>query len=105
MFYLIDKNEVSEIKIEHIRPEQVIVGYLTIEEFKETYRHLGISEIELRECMLEQMKYRTSVDVYDKFSFGVINVVDVLHIRNKKDCIAFFLKKNLFICVEELYEN
>lgn len=105
MFYVFGQDGFEKIQVDDITKNQIIVGYLTKEEFKTSYNKLEISESSLRECMLEQIKYRTSVDVYDDFSFGVINIIDVLHIRNQRDCIAFFMKKNLFLLVEILDED
>lgn len=105
MFYSFGECGPERIEADDIKENQIMVGYLTVEEFKESYKKLGISESSLRECMLEQIKYRTSVDVYDDFSFGVINIIDVLHVKKNRDCVAFFMKKNLFLLIEILDED
>ena len=76
------------------------MGYLTLDELKSCYQELGLSEVAVKDCMTDFTHFRTSMDVYDEFSFGMINIVDILNLSTRRNRIGFFIKKNLFVVVK-----
>ena len=86
--------------LEQIDSHDICVGYLTLEELRKCYEHLGLSEVAVKDCMTDFTHFRTSIDVYDEFSFGMINIVDILNLSSKRNRIGFFIKKNLFIIIK-----
>ena len=100
MFYSIHEKEIREVALEQIDSHDICVGYLTLEELRKCYDKLGLSEVAVKDCMTDFTHFRTSIDVYDEFSFGMINIVDILNLSSKRNRIGFFIKKNLFIIVK-----
>lgn len=102
MFYSIHDKEIREVALEQIDSHDICVGYLTLEELRGCYEQLGLSEVAVKDCMTDFTHFRTSIDVYDEFSFGMINIVDILNLSSKRNRIGFFIKKNLFIIIKIL---
>ncbi len=100
MFYSIHNKEIREISLEQLDFHDICVGYLTLDELKSCYQDLGLSEVAVKDCMTDFTHFRTSMDVYDEFSFGMINIVDILNLSTRRNRIGFFIKKNLFVVVK-----
>lgn len=100
MFYSIHEKEIREVTLEQIDSHDICVGYLTLDELRKCYESLGLSEVAVKDCMTDFTHFRTSIDVYDEFSFGMINIVDILNLSSKRNRIGFFIKKNLFIIIK-----
>ena len=99
MFFAIHDKEIREITLEQLGEHDICVGYLTLDELRKCHKDLGLSEIAVKDCMTDFTHFRTSIDVYDEFSFGMINIVDILNLSSRRNRIGFFIKKNLFIVV------
>lgn len=100
MFYSIHEKEIQKIELEQLDTHDICVGYLTLDELRKCYKQLGLSEVAVKDCMTDFTHFRTSIDVYDEFSFGMINIVDILNLSSKRNRIGFFIKKNLFVVVK-----
>ena len=100
MFYSIHNKEIREISLEQLDFHDICMGYLTLDELKSCYQELGLSEVAVKDCMTDFTHFRTSMDVYDEFSFGMINIVDILNLSTRRNRIGFFIKKNLFVVVK-----
>ena len=100
MFYSIHNKEIRELSLEQLDFHDICVGYLTLDELKSCYQELGLSEVAVKDCMTDFTHFRTSMDVYDEFSFGMINIVDILNLSTRRNRIGFFIKKNLFVVVK-----
>ncbi len=100
MFYSIHDREIQEIGLNQLDAHDICVGYLTLDELKNCYQELGLSEVAVKDCMTDFTHFRTSMDVYDEFSFGMINIVDILNLSTRRNRIGFFIKKNLFVVVK-----
>ena len=105
MFFSIYEKEIREVTLEQIDSHDICVGYLTLEELRKCYDQLGLSEVAVKDCMTDFTHFRTSIDVYEEFSFGMINIVDILNLSSKRNRIGFFIKKNLFIIIKIIDKN
>lgn len=105
MFYILNDKIAKPIELADLKGNDISVGYLTFEELKNNVEMLGINDHILYDCMSDQTHFRASVDMYEDFSFGIINIVNVLDIRAPKDRIAFIIKKNQFILVKLIDED
>ncbi len=100
MFFTIRNNEIDLTKLEDMDPHAINVGYFTLTELQGYYDRVGIAEPAIADAMVDGVFLRNSVEVYDDFTFGIINVVDVMDVHADRDRIAFFIRKNLFIFIE-----
>ncbi|MEG1445943.1 MAG: CorA family divalent cation transporter, partial [Ruthenibacterium sp.] len=100
MFYSVEESGVYAVDVADICPEMIVAGYVTLPELESLYPTLGFSEIPVHECRVDETPFRTNLEVYDTFSFGIINIVNVENVHEKRDRIGLFLKKNMFVLVE-----
>lgn len=99
MFYTIKNNEISQIEPENLSDEMT-VGYLTVAQLSEYQKLLQIDQTVLEECLADRNHFRTSLDVYDEYSFGMINIVNMDDILGERDRMAFVLGKRQFYLIE-----
>ena len=69
MFFAIHDKEIREIALENLDEHDICVGYLTLDELRKCYKELGLSEVAVKDCMTDFTHFRTSIDVFDDFSF------------------------------------
>lgn len=105
MFYIIKENEAKKVEFHDLTNDDISVGYLTMEELEENIDNLGINKNIINDCLADQINLRTSVDAYDDLSFGIINIVNVMNVKEAKDRMAFIIKKNQFILVKLVDED
>lgn len=105
MFYVLKEKTIEKAKLEELNNEMAVIGYLTMDELKQNFEKLKINADIFYECMSDQTHFRTSVDTYDDFSFGIINVVNVMNVKEPRDRIAFLMKKKQFILVKLVDED
>ena len=92
--------ELRETTIANIREDCLTAGYMGIEALKASYGLLGFSEHNLQECTMDSVNFRSSMDVYEQYSFGMLNIIDVNDVYGPRDKIGFFIRKNLFLIVD-----
>lgn len=92
--------ELREISMGKIREECLTAGFLSIEALKASYQGFGFSEHNLQECTMETVNFRSSMDVYEDYSFGILNIINVNDVYGPRDKIGFFIKRNLFLIVD-----
>jgi len=97
MLYEIDATGLKTIEANEICSDKITVGYLSLPELKKQYTNFKFNEASIRECEKNGSYFRTGLDIYDDYSFGIIKITDVLNTHKQKDRIALFLKRNLFI--------
>lgn len=90
------------IQVDQCDGKHPSIAYLTLEELNQT-ENLPPLVIDL--CNSDQAQYKNSVDDYDDFSFGIINIVDVFNLYTNKDRIAFVIMKDKFYLIELVDEN
>ena len=105
MFYEIENKEVKNVNVEDISSQSISVGFLTMEELEDNLDILKINKNVIADCMADQTHFRTSLDIYEEFSFGIINIVNVMNVSEPKDRMAFIIKKNQFILIKLIDED
>lgn len=92
--------ELREIAIGTIREDRLTVGYVDVEALKASYQSLGVSENDLNECVLDSVNFRSSIEVYENYSFGILNILNVNDIYGPRDKVGFLIRKNLFLVID-----
>lgn len=100
MFFKIEDKKVLPIELEKITKETPCLGFLSLSQLKDNYEQLGISPIVVESCFSDQARFYTSMDVYEDFSFGIINIIDVMNVHAAKDRVALVIKKQRFYFIE-----
>lgn len=104
MIYEVDKT-INKIELEQVNPDKITVGYLTIDQLKKVYGQFGFADMTITECCAESANFRSSIDIYDAYSFGILNIIDTQDIYGARDKIGFYIKKNLFFVIDILDED
>ena len=103
MFYVIEKSEINQISYDELLgniQNIVTVGYITLNELKEYHEALMVEQSVMEECLADHNHFRTSLDVYDEYSFGLINIVNIADVMGERDKIAFLIRRNQFLLID-----
>lgn len=105
MFYAVQKSTEEEISYEKISGEEITAGFISFEELRDCYDELGFSETTVKDCRMEPKNFRSSIDIYDDYCFGLLSIINSKDIYGDRDRIGFYIKKNLFLLVKITDEN
>lgn len=100
MFYSISNKSFQPIDPEEITSQIPVVGFLSLEELQKYAGFFGFSFNTIEELRADSHNVRSTIDDYEEFSFGILNIVDVGDIQGERDRIGLYLKKNLFLLVD-----
>ncbi len=96
MLYQITKNAFTPA--ENLPNGELTVGYITVKELESIAPALGFSASTVQQCREEVRYFRSSIEVYDHYSFGTIK--RTTGDENGEDCIAIYIKRGLFLVVD-----
>lgn len=99
MFYELN-NQLTEIDAGAVREGVLTAGYVGREEAASLLERLGLAEENAAMLQTASKRFRSGVQVYDDYTFTELRVTDYAHIDEADDCVALFIKKNLFIVVD-----
>ena len=85
--------------------DQLTVGYLSCDELAEVSEALGFAAANVEACRSANIYFRSGVEVYDEYTFTELRIVDPVHPEVNDDCVALFIKKNLFLVIDVLDED
>lgn len=92
--------DLKELTYEQLSRDNINVGMITIEELKECYQELEFSEQTVDACHSTSKNMQNTLMVYDDYTFGILNVIDLKDIAKKPDKVAFYIKEYLFLIVD-----
>lgn len=98
MFYQFE-DEVITVELEEINPHYITAGFVTLNEFEKLYESFGFSRMAFDFCK-SNAGFSSAVEIYDDYSFAVLNIRKAEHVHENSDCFAVFIKKNLLIIVD-----
>ncbi len=84
---------------------RLTVGYLSCDELAEVSDSLGFAATNVEACRSANRYFRSGVEVYDEYTFTELRIVDPVHPEVNDDCVALFIKKNLFLVIDVLDED
>ncbi len=99
MIFQIQENILENVDIENVKEGLVATGYIGFEEFEKSYESFGFSESNYNECKIHSTNFRNSIEIYDDYTFGLVNLLNLRDVFGPRDKFAFFIKKNLFLLV------
>lgn len=100
MFYIVRDDVAYETQYSEIKENDIVVGCMPVEDVLSLYRQYKIDRQVLEECYADKSHFRTGVDAYDDYTFGVIDIVRQENVLGKRERIAFIIRKNQFIIVD-----
>lgn len=105
MFFELHDKELRAIEPDEITAQHPVVGYITLEELETLYQRLGFAPATVSQLQLDSNTVRSTIDEYEDYSFGVINIVDTGNVQGSRDRIGLYLRRNLFLLVDAVDED
>lgn len=104
MFYQFN-DEVISITGEEINPNILTFGFINVDEFLKLYKRFDLSLRCVERCREMNSFFSSDVEIYDKYCFVKINVVNAADIKGAKTCFALIVKKNFMLVVNIVDHN
>lgn len=99
MFYNLS-NAVEQIEFNQINASHITAGYVSSKDLVKIGAQLGFSHTTIEACQFANKNFRSGVEVYDDYTFTELKVIDPFDFKADPDCVALFIRKNLFIVVD-----
>ena len=99
MFYELT-DRMTEIDGGAIRGDALTVGFVDSKEATEVLSRFGLAEENAAMLQTANRRFRSGVQVYDNYTFTELRVTDYARIDEADDCVALFIRKNLFVVVD-----
>lgn len=99
MFYQFDDDRTT-VEVQDINENLITAGYITQSELNDLYEHFSFAHSTVKQCKEEKKYFRSNIEVYDDYTFGTLKITDVGKMSENEDCIAFYIKKHLFLVVD-----
>ncbi len=98
MFYRVDDKKVS-VEMSDIQDNHMYMAMMTLDELKESYQQLHITKRSFMRCEETSMMNQNIIIPHNDYYYGLINLINARDVFVKKDSLAFFIFKNLFLVV------
>lgn len=98
MIYQVDKQK-EEVQIEDLQDHHMYVAMLTFEELKTCYQQFHIEESSIQRLNEPSLFHQNMIIPSYHYYFGFLHLINSRDIFVKKDSLAFFIFKNLFLVV------
>ena len=98
MIYQVD-NQKLKVKIQDIQDDHMYIAMMSLDELKTCYREYHINERSLLRCEETSMLNQNIIIPHRQYYYGLINLINARDVFVKKDSLAFFIFKNLFLVV------
>lgn len=102
MFYQFDDDDVISVNLQELNDNMLTLGYLSVSELENIYKQLDFPLRAVEKCKEHSSFFASDIGAYDHFSVVKINIVRGKQVKQKKSCMALFIKKNLFLAVNVL---
>ena len=100
MFFKYTANEIKQINIDEVDESSLVVGFISTDELLECYEKFSFSKNTVDSCLQPSDAFRSGVEVYNDYTFTELKIVDSSNTFDKKDGVALYIKKNLFLVVD-----
>ena len=99
MFYELT-DQLTETDGSAVREGVLTAGYVERSEAEKVLERFGLSDENAAMLQTASKRFRSGVQVYDDYTFTELRVTDFEHVDEADDCVALFIRKNLFIVVD-----
>ena len=99
MFYELT-DRLTEIDAGAVREGVLTAGFVDRGEAAKVLERFGLAEENAAMLQNASKRFRSGVQVYDDYTFTELRVTDFEHVDEADDCVALFIRENLFIVVD-----
>ena len=89
--------ELKPITLEEVDENALTAGYIEFDELQSAIERFGFTDVEAADCLADRDNYRNSVDAFETYTFGLVNIVNVTDVYAVSDRLALFFRKNLLL--------
>ena len=100
LFYRIEGGQIAPVTAAHISEPGPLIAYLEKEDFAVYGPQLGVDMGILSDLSGDTNRLRNSVDVFDEWSVGLINLIDLQDLDGDRDQLLFIVMQNRFLLVK-----
>ena len=90
----------QEIETENIDANVLTAGFISKQDADDLCRRFGFADSAVEALRNANERFRSGVEVYDDYTFTELRIADAGNPEAEDDCVALFVKKNLFIVVD-----
>lgn len=98
MIYQVD-NCKKEVYYQDIEKDHMYIGMMSLDELKKCYSFFHISKSSIERCEEKSVLNENIMIPHRQYYYGLINLINARDVFAKKDVLAFFIFKNLFMVV------
>ena len=99
-FHRIEEGQMVPITLEEVSQGGQVVGFMGIEGLRQSSAALGVDMSVINEMAADSNRLRNSVDIYDTWSVGLINIVNLADLDADRDQLLFIVMANAFLLVQ-----
>lgn len=99
MFYEINET-IKEIDLEAINDDHLTVGIIPFSQLDVILSTFNFSESTKQACLSHNRRIQNSVSIYDRYTFGLMQIINLHQVEQSYDKIAFYIQSNLFLIVD-----
>lgn len=89
--------QLTPITLDEVDESVLTAGYIEAAELPDALERFGFSDVTAEELTADRDNYRNSVDAYESYTYGLVNIVDVKDVYAVSDRLALFFRKNLVL--------
>ena len=104
MFYKFSETSVEETTAENVRDDALYAGFISSDELIKYKDIFGFHGHTADACREAGKFFRSNVEVYSEYTFTELRIFDPTY-PETDDCLALFIKKNLFLVVNVLDQD
>lgn len=97
MFFVFDGNSTREVGTLPSDGGSLTAGYVDVDDLEKIYTQAGFSESTVECCRVAAGGFRSGVEIHDDYTFTELRIISAD--RKHDDCVALYIKKNLFLVV------
>ncbi len=104
VLYQFDDDIVS-VGLSDINENILSFGFINFKQLKENYMQFGFSLQSVEKCSESSSFFSSDIEVFDKYCFVKLSVVNVTDVNVRHNCFAIFIRKNLLLVVNISDDN
>ncbi|MBR4765330.1 MAG: hypothetical protein IK085_01055 [Clostridia bacterium] len=97
MFFVFDGGSTREIENLPSDSSSLTAGYVSVDELEALCPQLCFSESTVECCRVAASGFRSGVEIHDDYTFTELRIISAD--RKPDDCVALYIKKNMFLVV------
>lgn len=100
MFYQLNQNSLKEIPYYEIDPNELTLGFITLEELTKIYDEMGFDSSTYEQCIMKTSTFQNAPLIYNNYSFYLLQLINFESMLLNDTKLAIYFMKHLFLIVD-----